>query len=407
MRINKYLLVALLYFFVDVLFLPPGLTYTTLLAPILYYWIINNGGKWVITKAVIFCLPFTIVHLFNGVHMYFYIRSWILYLMVYVLCYAIYIFIKKKQMLESVFKQILLINFGMTIIAIIAFFTPLDWVFWTFRKLTAGINEFPRLEMFTFEPSHYSMLFAPIAIYYTLKLLLKPYPIHHMLGYLTMVFLPLILSFSLGVISSLGLTIVILCTINFRRLISRTFFYYAFISGIVAVVSILVLLLVFYPENALFVRIENLFVGKDTSGKGRMLDSIKLAWWLLSDKSYVFGIGYGQVKVVGEQLIREYYNYNPVEFPVVRILSSTGETLAIFGVLGLLIKFGLEIYLFIKTRTHENYFREAAFIFIFIYQFTGGFLNSIPEYVLWIIAFTPCCHFFDKHPSAAISQQKT
>ena len=400
MKINKYLLIALLYFFVDVVFLTPGLTYTTLLAPLFYYWIKKRGEKNVIPKFVLFLLPFIIVHLWNGVHLFYYFRSMALYFTIYIFCYAIYIFVRDKQLLEFIFKRVLIINFFLVLIAVIAFFTPLSWVFWTFRQLTTGIESFPRLEMFTFEPSYYSILFAPIAIYYTMKLLLKQYKMLDTVIYLIMIYLPLVLSFSLGVLGTLGLSTVLICLVNFRHLIRRKHFFYAFFTSIILVILVFTLLFIFYPENALFQRVENLASGKDTSGNGRTYEAVKMGWWIASEKSYLFGAGFGQIKVIGEYIIRNYYHYNAADIPIVTIPSATGETLAVFGVLGLLIKFGMELFLFFKTRTRDNYFREAVFIFIFIYQLTGSNLINVPEYVLWIIAFTPCCPVFDKPHTA-------
>lgn len=396
MRVNKYFLIALLYFFVNVAFLPPGLTYTTFLTPFFYFWIRKNGGRNVILKFVLFALPFAVVHLWNGVDLFYYFKSVILYFTVYVFCYAIYIFIRDKSLLEDIFKKLFVLNFIMVLVAVVALFTPLDHAFWTFRRLTVGVENFPRMELFTFEPSHYSILFAPIAIYYIMKLLLKPYDIGSAMLYLSMVFIPLILSFSLGILGSLGITLLLVCLINFRRLITRRHFFYALITSLTVLLVVFVTMYVFFPDNVLFHRIENLFTGKDTSGKGRTYEAVQMAWRIVNEKSRWFGAGLGQIKVVGEHIIRNYYHYDKADIPVVTIPSATGEVLAVFGVIGLLIKFGVEIVLFFKTRVRDNYFREAVFIFIFIYQLTGSNLINVPEYVLWIIAFTPCCHFFDK-----------
>jgi hypothetical protein len=55
------------------------------------------------------------------------------------------------------------------------------------------------------------------------------------------------------------------------------------------------------------------------------------------------------------------------------------------------------IYGYFKTRVYNNYYRQALFLFIFIYQFTGSNIVSINEYVIWVLAFaTTQFHEFDK-----------
>ncbi len=56
---------------------------------------------------------------------------------------------------------------------------------------------------------------------------------------------------------------------------------------------------IFFPDNILFVRLGNVVSGKDPSGKGRTFDAFWLADQLLAKKSYWWGIGPGQIKILG------------------------------------------------------------------------------------------------------------
>jgi hypothetical protein len=56
---------------------------------------------------------------------------------------------------------------------------------------------------------------------------------------------------------------------------------------------------------------------------------------------------------------------------------------------GAALRILLQIGLFFKTKVHRNHYRFALFTFMFIYQFTGSFLTSLPEYVIWILCFSP------------------
>lgn len=46
-----------------------------------------------------------------------------------------------------------------------------DWFWWVNREALSK-HEFPRLKLFTYEASYYSLLMIPIVYYYSFKLLL-------------------------------------------------------------------------------------------------------------------------------------------------------------------------------------------------------------------------------------------
>jgi hypothetical protein len=143
----------------------------------------------------------------------------------------------------------------------------------------------------------------------------------------------------------------------------------------------------FFPDNVIFTRISNVFAGKDTSFKGRTFDSFYLGAEIAREKSLLFGVGPGQVKVLGLDNFINFYHYTNFTMEEVGIPNAVGDTLATFGIVGLLLRFCLEIYFFFSTKVMHNYYRLSLFLFVFIYQFTGSFLVNIAEYVIWLMAF--------------------
>jgi hypothetical protein len=152
-------------------------------------------------------------------------------------------------------------------------------------------------------------------------------------------------------------------------------------------------LVLFFRQNPVFTRLTNILKGQDSSGRGRTTEAFILAQRILEQKNEVFGIGLGQIKILGENIIRDYYFY--FKDITVTIPNATAETLAIFGWAGLIIRFSLEIFLFFHTKVWRNYYRLSLFLFVFIYQFTGSFITNVAEYVIWILAFTNVFPQFD------------
>lgn len=114
----------------------------------------------------------------------------------------------------------------------------------------------------------------------------------------------------------------------------------------------------------------------------------------MKEKSILFGVGLGQVKIVGVNVFKQYYGYLP---PVVRIPNTLGDTMATYGIAGLGIRMFFTIFLFFRLKIWRNYYQLGMFIFMFIYQFTGSFMTNIAEYVIWVLAYTPAFREFDKN----------
>jgi hypothetical protein len=208
-----------------------------------------------------------------------------------------------------------------------------------------------------------------------------------------MIFLPFVLSFSFGVIASTILAGIIATIIHPSQLLGKRRTVNAFVYLGVLTSSFLFILVFYFRHNPLFTRILNIFSGSDTSAKGRTGDAFFLARKMLEQKNEWWGIGVGQVKLVGHDIVSGYYLYN-MDF-VATIPNAMAETLAIFGWVGFWIKLLVELAFFYYTKVWTNYYRLLLFLFIFIYQFTGSFITNMAEYVIWILAFTNVFKAFD------------
>jgi hypothetical protein len=260
------------------------------------------------------------------------------------------------------------------------------------QNISTGVTKIRRLKLFTYEASYYALIFTPIFFFFLLQYLFRQNTIPR--GWLlVMLFLPYILSFSIGVIAAIMLAIILTWIINFESLTRKRRIINAIISTGAAFVSGMVILILFFRHNPLFSRIGNIFFGKDSSGKGRTIDAFILANKILRTGSEYWGVGAGQIKIVGADIIRNYYGYS-ADFAVA-IPNAAAETLAIFGWVGFSFRLFIEIFLFFYTRVWTNYYRLLLFFFVFIYQFTGSFITNVAEYVIWILAFTNVFQQFD------------
>jgi hypothetical protein len=400
MRLNKFLPVALIYFFINTVGLPFGLSWVAILAPLLYVWILVTRKKEVVWPFLVILTPFILVHtLVTGVDMNSYIISLVNVILLYVFCQAFYTFLKVCRDPELIFRYILIINFVFCLVGIVFYFTPWDDIFWISQYLTSGVKDYRRFKLFTYEASIYATSFMPVFFFYVLQYFFRQNRIRGFL-LLPMLILPLVLSFSIGVITGALLAIIITILLNPRLLAKRRVTNFAINTGFLSG-STLFVLFVFFRNNTLFTRITNIFIGADSSAQGRIVDSYVLANKMLEQKSEWWGIGMGQVKILGYDIVKVYYRY--IEDFTATIPNVTAETLAIFGWWGIIIKFSLEIFLFFYTRVWTNYYRLMLFVFIFIYQFTGSFFTNLAEYIIWILAFTNVFSQFDARKREVVS----
>jgi hypothetical protein len=394
MAINRYFPFVIIYFFLNSLGLPFGLTYTALLTPFFYWWVLKERKKEILRPFLVLLFPLVFIQMtFVGVSNRVYVTSLLNLATVYIFCQAFYTFLKKCKQPELIFKKIAIINFIFCLIAIPFYFTSYSWLFWIKQTLTGGVEDFQRLCLFTYEASYYATLFVPIFFFYFLKVVLKQNKVNSW-WLLAIIIIPFTLSFSLGVIAAVILSLFFVFVFHFNRLIVQPRVFNLLLLGIVILVPAIILIILFYPDNTLLFRLENIASGKDSSGRGRTNEAFYLSMKILAFKSNIWGVGLGQIKIIGADIIKDFYLY-PADYKTVAIPNATAETLAIFGFFGLFIRLGLEVFLFFYTQVWKNYYRLLLFFFIFIYQFSGSFITNIAEYVIWILAFTNVFEQFD------------
>lgn len=399
-HINKYLPVAVLYLFFNSVFLPIGLLYTSILAPFFLFWVHYQKRPTGLWYFLTLSLLFACIHFYHGVNPVYYLKSYLLLLATFVFCVAFYVFISKVRDLRLLFKDLLLINAFLVILALSFLAIPvLRDIVWYSNAITSGVRGVLRLRLFTYESSYYSTLLAPLVLYYCLKVFILRSPQKWLL--LLMSTVPLFLSLSFGVILALMAAMVSVFLSDLRLLTEnrkaiRTI---AFLA-VLAVLGTIILYKV-SPGNVVFKRLVNVFEGQDTSFKGRTTDSFFIAWQIAMKRSIIFGCGPGQIKVLGIEVLRHFYRSNNYTISNTAIPNVLAETLAVYGLTGVFLRLGAEVYLFFRTRVYRNYYRLSLFLFIFIYQFTGSFITNIAEYVIWILAFMPGLFpEFDRKPGA-------
>src|SRR6185369_11029562 len=393
MKVNKYFPFAFIYFFVNSVALPFGVTYMALLAPFFYFWILLRRKKEVVFPFVIILAPFIIAHiLYVDVVRKVYFYSLFNVILVYIFCQAVYTFLNACHDVEKIFKRLLLINFTLCLVSIVLYFTPWNDLVWIQQELTEGVEDFRRLRLFTYEASYYATLFVPLFCFYFLQYIFRRNSIQGWL-LLPMIFVPLILSFSFGVMAALLLSGLLTFIFYFRSLVKkqRVFNGLIFFSGLSVALSSVVYF--FFQNNFFVLRLVNIFSGRDSSGKGRTSDAFFLANKLLEKKDEYWGVGFGQIKIIGEDVIRHYYMYG--ENFVATIPNAVAETYTILGWTGVSLRMMLEIFFFFQTRVWANYYRLWLFLFIFVFQFAGSFITNVAEYVIWILAFTNVFAQFD------------
>lgn len=394
MKVNKYFPFFILFFFFNSFLLPIGLLYTTLLAPFFFIWLHNKGKRYLVTKYVLTLLPFVIIHLKNGVDTFSYVKSFILLFTTYLTVYAFYVLVKQKNYLEDWFKKVTILNTIFTGIALIFFFTPYITTFWTIQNVSMMVEDYPRLSLLTYEPSYYSTLLVPLIAYFLLDTLLRNK--WSSLIYLCLLAIPLLLSFSLGVIACLIFSFIFMALIHNRAITIKKVNLRPILYSLGIALLSFTTWMVVDSDNALALRISNVLAGKDTSGRGRTNEAFLLSYRIANEKSLTWGAGVGQIKILGEKIIRPFYKYGKEHVEVTTIPCAAAETLAIFGFVGFSIRILLQLYLFYKTRVFESSFRTLVFFHIFIYQFTGSFITNLAEYLIWILAFVPCFGQFEK-----------
>jgi hypothetical protein len=381
-----FLVYMVIYFFFNGFLLPEGLLYTTLLSPVMLYFLYKHRNTapspaWLLLILIPF--PF---QLFHGVDVHSYLVSCTLIFSVVIFMYTVPVLLKEyEQNIPDLFKTILMIN---AIMAGVAFlFLPIamtrDWV-WYNVPVSAGIESLPRLKMFTYEPSYYSLIMMPVFMYFLYRVMFEKEK-HSMIITLACI-IPLLLSLSFGVIGAalIALFITLACYWKHLPVLFRRTCIYA---GILSLAAVAVMMLT-WSGNPVFLRMENIMQGKDTSSMGRLVYSFMFAKELAFQNNWLFGVGPGQIKILAHDLIVNHFKYHGEMAETVRIPNVMAEMLATYGMYGFFLKLVVEVYFFVKKRIYANVFAFTLFIFLFVYQFTGSFIVNVAELGAWALLFS-------------------
>lgn len=376
--------VAILYTFFNGWLLPEGLYFTTLLTPFFFINLVRVKGLkyygwFLLATFLMACLQLPTVDHFKD-----YAISFILLQTLGIFVINAYLYLQTAPPLEHLFKQLTSINLVLVVMALFFLLIPfLKPTVWYLLPISPDVPVVPRLKLFTYEASYYSLVMLPIATYYALKKMLLQSKYNILFVSLS---ISLLLSFSLGVIATAIICTALLLTLNLNALRARMNLGFLMLAAW-CLVGGGVALFFFYRHNPLFGRLENIYVGKDTSARGRLSDSFYIAWEVARMRSRYIGIGLGQLKYLGKDFSNYFYAYSHI--PTTRIHNSLAETFCYYGWVGIALRTGGIAYGFIKTKVWNNYYRSFLFLFVFIYQFTGSYLFNPAEYVLWMLAFTP------------------
>lgn len=376
---------AVVYFFFNSFLLPHGLLYTTLLTPVMIYYLFKIGKlRKLAFWGLLFLIPIPF-QLATGVELKGYAISTIMILSVLTLLLTSYCIVSENEdTFEKVFKKVFIINSVFVAVAILIFpISPIRGLLWYDEILTKGLELIPRLKLFTYEASYYSLIIMPVFLYFILRVLMGLEK-HSMLISLSII-ASLLLSLSFGVIGALMIAFLVGVIVYWKR--ASVFLRRFVVLGSISFLIIIVLILIIWPQNPIYFRVDNIFRGEDTSAMGRLIYSFMFAKDIILMYDPIFGIGPGQIKIIAHDMIVNHYEYHGDLAEIVRIPNSMAEVLAIYGIYGFAIKLFVEVYFFFRFKIARNLYSLILFLFIFLYQFTGSFISNAAEIVTWAFVF--------------------
>jgi len=382
---NYLIVYAIIYFFFNSFLLPQGLLYSSLLTPVMLYFLFKERKiRCLILGGAFLLLPLPF-HFYQGVETGSYLISVAMVFSILILFFAsYYLVLNKEEAMVKIFKKVLILNGFFVLIALLVLpFENIRELLWYNEIITKGLQVIPRLKLFTYEASYYSFIMMPVFLFFMLRIL-NGFEKHAMIIGLS-IFLSLLLSLSFGVIASILFSLFI-AMLYYWKLSNAFYKRFVFISS-TAFIAILVILAFVWPENPIYFRINNILNGQDTSAMGRLIYSFMFAKDLIVQYSPVFGIGPGQIKIVAHDMIVNHYQYQGNIAEIVRIPNSMAEMLAVYGLYGFLAKLLAEIYFFFRFRLYQNTYSFILFLFLFIYQFTGSFISNAAEVAGWAFVF--------------------
>ncbi|MTI31882.1 hypothetical protein [Xanthovirga aplysinae] len=389
---RKQLLVNLFFLFNSV-GLPGPLLYTNLIFP--FYIKILRQRKYLrfFIGYAAFTLIYGVVHFLQipEINWFFYLKTSFFLLLVFLNILLIHHFLEKHQRdMGQMMEKMVRLSFTLFLISIVLIPTPLGKEFWKLFNYWNLDSPLFRYMGLSYEPSYYAGIMTPALLYFSLKVIKLGFQFKH-LKILLLVLIPWGCTLSLGVFGALFLALVIGLIIDSlkRKTVDRQV-----LLGLGSL--FLIMGLVLSIDTTFSNRIKDVLKGRDTSGNGRTYEAFYLAYKLTQEgtPSLWTGIGLGQVKIKGEKVIRPYYGYAD-SWTRVDLPNCTAETFAVWGLLGFFLRIALQIVCFIYFKVASNYFQLFLFLFLFIYQFTGSFVTSTAEYMIWLLIFMRLFPEFD------------
>jgi len=390
-------ILGLIYFYFNTVLLPAPVTFTTILSLFWTRQAITKFGKLFLGIFGILTI-YAIIHNVNGVVVFDYFKSSAYFMAVLFSGFVAYLYLKASQSkIEKSFELLSLAGLILVIVGTVALLTPAAKIFWADHAFVNKNDLTLRFQGLIYEPSHLALTLSPLFLYFMWKSINKIQLRN--LFFLFAIALPIGLTISFGFVAALLISIfftlltVLLVYQKFKRIL------------ILPIVGVLIAILaVSFTTNNISKRLTNIVQGKDTSVNGRTTEAFMLGYKCAELKNIWFGIGLGQVKYVGEEIIRPYYaamdpvGYSKENWPVIQIpTNSMAETLATFGIFGILLKIGFQIFCFLKLKVYDNYLNLSIFGFIFFYQMMGSFILSSTEIIMWAFAFAKIFPEFDVH----------
>ena len=380
MKIRDKIL-AIIYFGINIIGLPSPLLYSNFISLLFIRKILKKRYLKISLIFVFILLIYFGIHYYYEVDLPAYLRSSVVYILVFINVIMAHNYIKHiGTTMNEVFAYVIKINFLFFIVALLALLLDLPNNFWRYYNYSnyGAPGGIPRFQGLLYEPSYYALIFSPLFLYSFYKLLFKERTLRAF-KYFVFISIPMLSTWSFGVL--LGLFIAIAITFTYHSLKHYKVNVYLLFAFTMLPIGI-VLLFLFNSEIA--TRVTMTFSGDDLSAKGRTSNAFEIAHHLATAKNALFGIGLGQIKIFGEEYIQNYYGYQ--KWYRVSIPNTYAETLAIFGYFGAFVRLFIQAFIFIKSKCYNNFFSLTLFIFIFIYQFTGSFITSTAEYVIWLLA---------------------
>jgi len=247
---------------------------------------------------------------------------------------------------------------------------------WYEHHYTYGVTTL-RYGGFMYEASHFGLIVAPLIFYFFSDVGF----FRKNLIYVAILLVTLLATLSIGFFVTFFITLVIVSVASSKGP-------FGLLKSLSLVFVLLVSALLLYSFNEVFsLRVDNILAGDDSSTAGRTFDAFNLAYIIAEKNSVFFGVGPGQIKFLGHDLIIDHYRYDPFLHTVVRIPSSLAELLAYYGFAGVFLKLVALVFLYFKFRVFDNRYANSVFVFFFIYQFYGGFMVSAIEIFCFAYSF--------------------